>query len=424
MYHSIYFEEDISQSYVPSREEKIIVDGQEVPITAQNYDIWRKEKFNTIDLFERFQLVSTTRPVIPPPGLKYVFEDLPGSDGGIDYTDTLTGYPLFNNITGSWTFYVLNQYDEYDWLAVYTQVKRYLHGQHKRVFLEDDPEHYYVGRFAVSEWSSSDKFMSQITIQYNLEPYRYCIYSSDEDWLWDPFNFLTGVVPTATVNKYYDTEVSYSSYKDIKLRVNITEYLNNIWEYVEGPVLPEIIYNPGTPKDENGNITGVNFATMDWRNPELSLGSAYQSTEFKRMAGQENNNFESRTYYWTDNVFSNINGHNTGLSINFSGWRYKTNDKGVVIMYSYNEETHEFEKDENDNLIPTGEYAGIVLESNSIVLYKKNADGEWLNGSGQATPAPTVKVTVGKAYEQNSDLPLDDPVGYGTVTIRFRKKVL
>ena len=101
------------------------MDGQEVPITVQNYDIWRKEKFNTIDLFEIWQLVSTTRPVIPPPGLKFVFEDLPGSDGGIDYTDTLTGYPLFNNITGTWTFYVLNQYDEYDWMTVYTQVKRY-----------------------------------------------------------------------------------------------------------------------------------------------------------------------------------------------------------------------------------------------------------------------------------------------------------
>lgn len=421
MYHSIYFEEDISHSYVPSREE---AENPDNPITPSNYDIWRKEKFNTIDLFERWQLVSTTRPVIPPPGLKFVFEDLPGSDGGIDYTDTLTGYPLFNNITGTWTFYVLNQYDEYDWMAVYTEVKRYLHGQHKRVFLEDDPEHYYVGRFAVSGWSSSDKFMSQISIQYNLEPYRYCINTSDEEWLWDPFNFLTGVVPTAISHRGDETEISYPSYKDIKLRVNIIEYLEYIWEYVEGPVLPEIIYNPGTPKDENGNITGVNFALMDWRNPELSLGSDYQETEFKRMAGQENDNFASRTFYWTDNVLSNINGHNTGLRLNFSGWRYKTNNKGVVIMYGYNEETHEYEKDENDNLVPTGEYAGIILESNSIVLYKKNADGEWLKGSGQTTNTPTVKVTVGKAWEQNSELPLDDPVGYGTVTIRFRKKVL
>ena len=35
---------------------------------------------------------------------------------------------------------------------------------------------------------------SKIVIDYNADPYKYEIFSSLEPWLWDPFNFNTGII--------------------------------------------------------------------------------------------------------------------------------------------------------------------------------------------------------------------------------------
>ena len=59
--------------------------------------------------------------------------------------------------------------------------------------MEDDPEHYYEGRFFFNEWKS-DKDWSRITLDYNLKPYKMDIHSTTEEWMWDPFNFDTGII--------------------------------------------------------------------------------------------------------------------------------------------------------------------------------------------------------------------------------------
>ena len=109
----------------------------------------------------------------------------------LDLTASLAGRPTYNNRTGSWTFYVQNGFK--DWSTLYSEIMVYLHGQTFKAILEDDPAYFYEGRFSVNQWKS-DKDYSQIVINYNVGPYKKEVNNTGSDWLWDPFNFETGII--------------------------------------------------------------------------------------------------------------------------------------------------------------------------------------------------------------------------------------
>lgn len=155
--------------------------------------------FGDKNTWDDWHLVPSSRPVFNPPTLKTKTLEIPGGDGVIDLSETLTGYPVYNNRTGSMEFIFVNDFYEpvkthQEWYEVYSNITDYLHGQQLQAFLEDDKEYYYEGRFTVNNWKS-DKNHSIITIDYDVGPYKWLIHSSLEDWLWDPFNFKTGVIP-------------------------------------------------------------------------------------------------------------------------------------------------------------------------------------------------------------------------------------
>lgn len=141
--------------------------------------------------WDDWHLIPSSRPVFNPPSTKTQYVDLPGGNGQIDLTEALTGYPVYENRTGSHEFYVENGYKE--WSDLYSEIMNYLHGKSMEAYLEDDPYYVYVGRFEVNEWKS-DKWNSVITIDYNVYPYKKERNSSLDDWLWDPFDFENGVI--------------------------------------------------------------------------------------------------------------------------------------------------------------------------------------------------------------------------------------
>lgn len=140
--------------------------------------------------WDDWHLMPSTRPVFNPPPTKTHYVDLPGGNGKLDLTESLTGYPVYENRTGSHEFYVVNGYQTWD--ALYSTILNYLHGRTMRAYLEDDPYFYYEGKFEVDEWRS-DRSYSIITINYDVYPFKKAP-SSLEEWLWDPFDFEFGVV--------------------------------------------------------------------------------------------------------------------------------------------------------------------------------------------------------------------------------------
>ena len=141
--------------------------------------------------WDDWHLIPATRPLFNPPTVKENMVNIPGGDGVLDLTASLAGRPTYNNRTGSWIFYVQNGFK--DWSTLYSEIMVYLHGQTFKAILEDDPAYFYEGRFSVNQWKS-DKDYSQIEINYNVGPYKKEVNNTGSDWLWDPFNFETGII--------------------------------------------------------------------------------------------------------------------------------------------------------------------------------------------------------------------------------------
>ena len=144
--------------------------------------------------WDDWRLVPASRPVFNPPAQKVKTLEIPGGDGVIDLSQSLTGYPVYQNRTGSIEFIVMNDFKP--WHMAYSDIMDYLHGQKLRAVLEDDPEYFYEGRFTVNVWKS-EKDWSRIIIDYDVGPYKWSVLSSTDDWLWDPFNFQNGVIRPA-----------------------------------------------------------------------------------------------------------------------------------------------------------------------------------------------------------------------------------
>ena len=149
--------------------------------------------------WDDWHLVPTSRPVVPPPGVKTKILDIPGGDGIIDLSESLTGYPVYENRSFSQEFVVVNDFYEpvdthKEWYSTYSDIMDYLHGQRMQMLLDDDMEYYYEGRFAVNSWKSGSK-ISSITINASLGPYKWARrLTTDSDWVWDTFNFETGII--------------------------------------------------------------------------------------------------------------------------------------------------------------------------------------------------------------------------------------
>lgn len=131
--------------------------------------------FGDKNTWDDWRLIPSSRPVFNPPAQKVKTLDIPGGDGLIDLSQALTGYPVYQNRTGSIEFYVMNDFKP--WQNAYSDIMDYLHGQTMRAILEDDPEYYYEGRFTINTWKS-EKDWSKIVFDYSVAPYKWSIQSS------------------------------------------------------------------------------------------------------------------------------------------------------------------------------------------------------------------------------------------------------
>lgn len=125
--------------------------------------------FGDKNTWDNWHIVPSSRPVFNPPKQKKNTLDIQGGNGIIDLSESLTGYPVYNNREGSFEFIVMNDYKP--WQETYSDICDYIHGRKMKAVLEDDPHYYYEGRFSVNDWKS-DKDWSKITIDYNVSPYK------------------------------------------------------------------------------------------------------------------------------------------------------------------------------------------------------------------------------------------------------------
>lgn len=134
--------------------------------------MYHSVSFGNKNTYDDWKIVPDTRPVVVPPEPKFIFDEIPGANGSLDLSSTLTGFVNYQDRTGSFDFIVLNDYGQ--WHERYSEIMGYLHGKRMRMVLEDDPNYFYIGRFSVSGWDSGENW-STITIDYHLDPFKYSL---------------------------------------------------------------------------------------------------------------------------------------------------------------------------------------------------------------------------------------------------------
>lgn len=116
--------------------------------------------------------------------------DIPGSDGLVDLTAAM-GTVRYGNRALQMIFDVSGELTR--WHDITSAIANYLHGQRLKVILDSDPSYYYIGRLSLDS-QKIDYLMNQVTISGDMEPYKYELLSSLDDWLWDPFSFVDGLI--------------------------------------------------------------------------------------------------------------------------------------------------------------------------------------------------------------------------------------
>lgn len=229
--------------------------------------------FGEKNTWDDWKLIPTSRPLFSPPSAKMKLIEIPGKNGALDISTTLTGRPIYNMRSGSFEFIVSDQ--SRSWLSIYEDILDYLHGKTLRAILEDDPDYFYEGLFAVNQWSSNQTF-STITINYNVGPYKKHLVSSSEDWLWDPFDFENGYI-MYYVDMVVDGEASLTllipggPQKSVP-KITTSAAMSVAYKTKSYQLVKGLNYVPEMILDEGMNIlifSGSGIVTVDYRGGSL-----------------------------------------------------------------------------------------------------------------------------------------------------------
>ena len=126
-----------------------------------------------VDLTIRFQMALLDGYTLSPPEPKTYTVDIPGGDGVIDLTQSLTGDVTYKNRQQTFTFMVVNP-DSFE--RVKTDVSNFLHGKEFDYQITMDPGYTYHGRFSVTDYShgmySYPGLVGTFNVSIDADPYK------------------------------------------------------------------------------------------------------------------------------------------------------------------------------------------------------------------------------------------------------------
>ena len=121
---------------------------------------------------------------------KYI--EIPGRDGLLDLSEAVSGRQIY---TGrEIKIELAGPRDKTTWSAAMSILRNRINGRICRIIFDDDPAYFWRGRIDIKDFSSVLN-LGKLTIDIpQADPYKYSVIDSAEPWLWDPFNFETGVI--------------------------------------------------------------------------------------------------------------------------------------------------------------------------------------------------------------------------------------
>lgn len=199
--------------------------------------------------------------VIQNPTVKENYVDIPGGNGSLDFSEALTGYPLYENRTGSISFEVDPYRDGKEINNLLQKLNSELHGRKMYALIADDVTNlpdaigevkpvvnyqpwYYEGRLSIDDLAIDDMCPTW-NLNYNFSPYKKLLWRTGEDSVWDAFDFEDGI--------FYE-----DIFKDIVIGSSLTESVGS-WIGTM-PTVPKIIVSASTtpqkPAEDAPDATG------------------------------------------------------------------------------------------------------------------------------------------------------------------------
>ena len=219
--------------------------------------------------YKDWNLILTSTDIdFPDPKTETV--DVPGTDGELDFSEVLTGDISYKNRKISFEFEMVDRFA--NWKNKISEISNYLHGRKFEIILDDDPSFYYYGRITINNFKSN-KSTGTITIEADVEPYKYDLYSSIENWLWDPFNFETGIINETNelqVNSELEV-VIYGRRKKVVPIINCNSPENQI----------QVIFKNEAYNLSNGTQKILNIEICEGKNVLKFIGNGIISIEYR-----------------------------------------------------------------------------------------------------------------------------------------------
>lgn len=230
-------------------------------------------RFGNIHTYDEWKLILTSAD-ISFPDIKTEKINIPGTDGELDFTESLTNDVKYKNRKITFNFVMVQERSL--WTSLMSTIANYLHGKDFKIILDNDLNFFYKGRTKVNEFKS-DKSIGRIVIEADVDPYKYDLISSEEDWLWDPFNFESGIInETKELNVEGELTVNiYGRRKLVSPKFIIGNCKNDIQCVFEGQTynfISGVNYAPNIQIKEGKNtfkFIGIGTVTIEYRGGSL-----------------------------------------------------------------------------------------------------------------------------------------------------------
>lgn len=206
-------------------------------------------KYNTYDDWGLYLAGPVT--VSPPEVYSYIV-DIPGRNGALDLTESLTGDVSYYDREISCKF--VCQAPRPQWPGIHGQIMNAIHGRRMKIVLSDDPDYYYEGRVYVDKWGTEyENKMEFPEIHATVAPYALEVemreYTANlsntktvsvsmggENVSRGNFNvdyrWGSAEVPTCDWSPYNSITIDYTTYPDVagSVKLQVVDADGNVYE--------------------------------------------------------------------------------------------------------------------------------------------------------------------------------------------------
>jgi len=151
-----------------------------------------EENGNVFHTLDDWGLALGNNNYIGDPEMETSYINVPGRDGMIDVSTVLSGRRVYKK--RELAFELGGKHVNTNWDAVISSMRNNIEGRICRLTLDNDQEYYWRGRVYIQGFDRMRSVGSFTLAVPMADPYKYDVQSSAEPWLWDPFNFETGVI--------------------------------------------------------------------------------------------------------------------------------------------------------------------------------------------------------------------------------------